>query len=373
MLRKEDVCGGSAGRWWSDQGTHARTAALLQRVMTICLLLTLVLLGGSFVGGNVPPLATTLGLVWLALLGACWGLLRCSWVQWAALSLTVLFFVFITLIVASLGTVRAPFTGVYVFWVILSGMLFQRPGIWLATVASSVAVLCLIVAQNAGWLPAPNYSVGITQWINYTGLFVLTASLVYYSNRQLEQALQQAQAEIDRRRQTEAELARIATTDALTGIWNRRHALQMASTFKSHMGRYGHPLSLLLLDIDHFKSINDGYGHPAGDAVLVALTQRIQSAVRDADVFARWGGEEFVLLSPSCNLNQALQMAEKLRTLVEATPFEMAGQPKRVTISLGVAELERDESLERLFQRVDAALYAAKAGGRNTVSTAPPR
>lgn len=185
---------------------------------------------------------------------------------------------------------------------------------------------------------------------------------------ELQQAKDDAEKANAALRQANAELAKVATTDALTGVWNRRHFLTMCKNFQSQADRHGHPLSLLLLDIDHFKNINDSYGHPTGDAVLVELAQRIQSVVRANDVFARWGGEEFVVLSPCCSMDDVMRLAEKLRVLVEGRPFAEVG---RVTISLGAAQLQDNESLESLFKRVDLALYEAKAAGRNTVRAAP--
>jgi diguanylate cyclase (GGDEF)-like protein len=179
--------------------------------------------------------------------------------------------------------------------------------------------------------------------------------------RQAKEAAEQANAALQH---ANAELAKIATTDVLTGIWNRRHFLEMAGTLKLQASRYGHPLSLLLLDIDHFKSINDRHGHPTGDQVLIELTRRLQPAVRGTDVLARWGGEEFVLLSPGCGAHEAVRLAEKLRARVAELPFAGVGG---VTISLGAAELQPDETIDSLFKRVDTALYEAKAAGRNTV------
>jgi diguanylate cyclase (GGDEF)-like protein/PAS domain S-box-containing protein len=618
--------------------THARAADLLNLAIPSSMLLTVLLLAGSFMGNNIPAAPKIIGIGWLVLLAVGWWMVRKGLVRCVAIALTVMLFVVITAVTISLGTIRAPITALYVYWVILTGMFFHRSGIFIATAASSLSIGALILAENARLLPIPDTSVGVSQWINYTGLLMLTASLVYHSNRLTEKALAQANGEIEKRKQTEmelnkltravdqspasilitdldgnieyvnprftavtgytldevvgknprflqsgqmpesvyqdlwrslsagnewrgelvnrkkdgtlhhesvvispiknpdgmeshylavrediterkqaeealrvsearhrlvadnardviwtmapdgrityispsieevrgltpaqamqqtieeihppssqaislgyftslftdlaagrplnsfrgeleyfcndgstiwtevmahpivsqgqlveiigvtrdisehkrlvlalqqakeaaeqanaalqhanAELAKIATTDVLTGIWNRRHFLEMASTLKSQASRHGHPLSLLLLDIDHFKLINDHHGHPTGDQVLIELTRRLKQAVRGTDMLARWGGEEFVLLSPGCGANEAVRLAEKLRALVADLPFADVGC---VTISLGAAELQPDETIDSLFKRVDTALYEAKAAGRNTV------
>jgi diguanylate cyclase (GGDEF)-like protein len=161
-----------------------------------------------------------------------------------------------------------------------------------------------------------------------------------------------------------AELARMATTDPLTGIANRRHFEQLADAARAQAKRYAKPLSLLMFDIDHFKRINDRFGHLTGDQVLVELTGLVARALRDTDTLARWGGEEFVVIMPHCAASDAMQLAHKLRALIANRAFAEVGG---VTVSLGVAEFKPDESVDDWFKRVDNALYEAKAGGRNTV------
>jgi diguanylate cyclase (GGDEF)-like protein/PAS domain S-box-containing protein len=165
------------------------------------------------------------------------------------------------------------------------------------------------------------------------------------------------------------ELQRLAATDRLTGIWNRLHFDEVAVTEIERATRYGQPLSLLLFDIDHFKTINDTHGHLAGDQVLVELTRRVRQHLRTGDLLARWGGEEFVVLLPHTRGEDALELAEKLRHLIAGEPFPAAGQ---VTSSFGVAEFRPHETSDLWLTRVDGALYAAKAGGRNRVCLAEP-
>ena len=164
------------------------------------------------------------------------------------------------------------------------------------------------------------------------------------------------------------ELQRLATTDALTGIWNRRRFEEDSAIQVAQARRHDYPLSLLLLDIDHFKSINDRYGHQRGDGVLVKLSQCLQGNRRITDRLARWGGEEFVVLLPYCDATLAVHTAEKLRVLVERQSLIDVGA---ITISIGVAECKPDETMSEWFKRVDEALYLAKAAGRNTVRLSP--
>jgi diguanylate cyclase (GGDEF)-like protein len=120
-----------------------------------------------------------------------------------------------------------------------------------------------------------------------------------------------------------------------------------------------------MLDIDHFKDFNDNYGHPVGDIVLIGLSDLISRSIRSGDLFARWGGEEFVLLLPDSNLESAHNAADKLRLLVSDT--DLAKVPSRVTVSIGVIQLAEDDTLKSIMERVDHALYEAKEGGRNRV------
>ncbi len=605
-----------------------RRAALLKLVMSSSLFLTALIIVALLLGQNTPRSSLIIASAWLALLLQGWQLLQRGKVSFVAFALPILFFVFLTGANISLGTIRTPTAAIYVFWVILVGMLFKLPGILIATVSSSLAVLGLILAENAGLLPQPNYSVGITQWMNYTVLFALTAITVVHSNLTTENALTRAEDEIEKRKRSEnelhklsraveqspasivitdvggtieyvnpsftnvtgytlaeavgknprilkteatspkthrqlwdrvtagmewrgefvnrkkdgtlycesavispitnldgmvthylavkediserkrsdealrlsearhrlladnardviwtmgpdgsityvspsvltvrgftpeeamrqpieeiltpasqtislgyftklyadlaagrpvesfrgeleyrckdgstiwtevmahplfgdqgfvellgvtrdisehkrlvlelqhanAELARMATTDPLTGVRNRRYFEQVAQTSRAQANRYKQPLSMLLLDIDHFKSINDRFGHQTGDRVLIELTRLIGPALRDTDVLARWGGEEFAVITPHCTGPEAALLAEKLRGLVAAHPFPQAGT---VTVSLGVAEIQPEETIDNWFKRIDLSLYAAKSGGRNAVCLAP--
>ena len=172
--------------------------------------------------------------------------------------------------------------------------------------------------------------------------------------------------ELEHLRERIAELEKTSATDHLTGAWNRAHLDRVIESELSRSNRFRQPLSLILLDIDHFKRINDTYGHQTGDVVLRELVTVIRNSIRAADVLFRWGGEEFVVLAASTGYRNAQTLAEKLRAAVAAHDYPGVGT---VTISLGVAEHTGGESAAAWFQRLDAALYAAKNSGRNRVHT----
>lgn len=167
-------------------------------------------------------------------------------------------------------------------------------------------------------------------------------------------------------------LKEFAERDALTGLYNRRVFDDRMQVEEAHFLRYRRPTALLILDVDHFKRINDTYGHEAGDAVLKALGGLLRAAVRGSDLVARLGGEEFVVLLPETPLAGALEIAQRLRQQVEAMVVEWQGRGIPVRISVGVAACpECASSPATLLQAADAALYASKEAGRNRVTAAP--
>jgi two-component system cell cycle response regulator len=161
----------------------------------------------------------------------------------------------------------------------------------------------------------------------------------------------------------------LAATDALTGLFNRRYFETHGKVLAEQASAAGSPLSALVLDIDHFKSVNDTHGHAAGDSVLREFAERLRHNTRGADLVCRFGGEEFIVVMPDTPLWRAQQIAERLRSSVAGDPFRIsAGKQVSVTASVGIAALEKlGESMDALFARADQALYAAKREGRNRV------
>ncbi len=164
----------------------------------------------------------------------------------------------------------------------------------------------------------------------------------------------------------------MAVTDALTGLYNRRYLeTHLAHLTEDHINR-GKPLSILAIDVDHFKSVNDTHGHDAGDAVLKELATRIRSATRGIDLCCRVGGEEFILVLPSAEKNLAATVAERLRKFIASKPFVIGNAKSiNVTVSIGVSMLEGlGDTQSKLLKRADEALYVAKKSGRNRVELA---
>lgn len=161
-------------------------------------------------------------------------------------------------------------------------------------------------------------------------------------------------------------LHELAVTDDLTGIYNRRHFIENVNRELYRSKRASRPLSIIMFDIDHFKSINDTYGHPVGDEVLKKITAMISGNLRSIDIYARYGGEEFIICLPEAALEDAKNVAEKIRSIVEETIMQDTNNNFKVTISLGIASLSQDtDALEQIIEQADKALYKAKQSGRN--------
>jgi two-component system cell cycle response regulator len=166
------------------------------------------------------------------------------------------------------------------------------------------------------------------------------------------------------------QLERLAIRDELTGLYNHRYVQQrLDDEFKRSM-RYKEPLACAMIDIDHFKRINDRFGHPVGDRVLARVAKRLEDATREVDVVARYGGEEFVLVLPSTHLSGALVVADRIRRTVGEESFEVDRIPVSVSVSIGVAVYPSRgvEAREALLEGADKALYTAKEGGRDRVA-----
>ena len=164
------------------------------------------------------------------------------------------------------------------------------------------------------------------------------------------------------------ELHRLSTTDGLTGALNRRRFEELAELERRRAQRSGAPMSLMVLDIDHFKRVNDQFGHAAGDAAIRMLAKSCLGTLRPGDLFGRWGGEEFVIAMPETGQPGAVKAAERLREILAAARFDANGKPRSITVSIGVATLLRDElTVDHAIARADRALYQAKAAGRNRV------
>ncbi|BEV72570.1 MULTISPECIES: sensor domain-containing diguanylate cyclase [unclassified Paludibacterium] len=184
------------------------------------------------------------------------------------------------------------------------------------------------------------------------------------ASQRTQEALGQVRLAQQELLESNRQLERLTVTDSLTGLGNRMMLDRVLEEQLNRYRRYGGVFSLVLLDIDFFKRINDTHGHPVGDMVLVALAQLLKQSTRSVDVIGRWGGEEFLLICPDTDLFSALELAEKLRQRVESCHFPIIDA---LSASFGVASVQEDDNAQSLLARVDRALYRAKDGGRNRV------
>lgn len=206
--------------------------------------------------------------------------------------------------------------------------------------------------------------------------YALMVAIVLGGCLALNMRIQQIRAHLARKRQ---ELARalaenreLATRDALTGLPNRRHMLELMHIEARRNARSGRALVLALLDVDHFKQINDTHGHAAGDEALRALAHTVSAAVRESDLLARWGGEEFVLMLTDTPLGDAADLLERVRCAVAAlTVVPYLAAPRGITVSIGVAQQQPGQGVEQTLEQADRALYTAKRTGRDRVIVAP--
>jgi diguanylate cyclase (GGDEF)-like protein len=170
--------------------------------------------------------------------------------------------------------------------------------------------------------------------------------------------------DITERKLAEEELRRLAATDKLTGAYNRTKCHEILEREIERVKRHNQPLSIIIFDIDHFKEVNDRYGHSAGDYVLKTIADIVRESIRKIDYFVRWGGEEFMIISSETNLKDVSALAERIREIIESSTFEDVG---KVTVSFGVTEFRENDTEDSLIKRADDAMYEAKKKGRNRV------
>ncbi|MDH5473955.1 MAG: GGDEF domain-containing protein [Gammaproteobacteria bacterium] len=170
-------------------------------------------------------------------------------------------------------------------------------------------------------------------------------------------------------RQRTEQLEKLATTDDLTGILNRRKFYELLDQEIDRYKRYGTELSLLVIDIDYFKQVNDNFGHHSGDLLLQNFSAMVTNLIRKSDYFARIGGEEFAVILPEINLQQAIIIAEKIRNQISHYNFQIVG---KLTASIGIGEIQANESSSHFYKRTDHALYIAKENGRNACHASIP-
>ncbi|MDZ7853274.1 MAG: GGDEF domain-containing protein [Halomonas sp.] len=284
----------------------------------------------------------------------------------------------------------------------ISGLLFTIPlrtdGVMtnLASIVAASMALYLFIPNRIPWMLAGNsyllggFLISMVVWsplpggvlVNYVLLLsfvnllcLLTVSRIHRLQRaQFDNLLEersinrQLKEEIEHRNKMEQRLRHIARTDELTGITNRRHFFKLAEQERRRARRDGTPLSLCMVDIDYFKSINDVHGHAIGDLALTVVSARCQSVLRDSDIIGRYGGEEFVIALPLANLTTAREIAERLREAICLTPLEVEGMLLDLSVTVGISRVgDGETSIDPGLLRADRALYKGKKSGRNCV------
>ena len=255
----------------------------------------------------------------------------------------------------SQGSVLRVGYGLFPFMVTAELAVLPLP--WGLTLRAALAAVALLLAP----LLLGNAPIDDTLWNNLWLLGLIVALAAWASHAQLSLLIDMLGARRD------------ASHDALTALDNRRSAVRRLEAERAQALRHGEPLSVLMIDLDHFKRVNDRWGHAGGDLVLVATAQVLRDELRGADLGARHGGEEFLVILPSTGPEQALEVAERIRARIAR--LRVASLPEAtatITASIGIATLECGESATALIARADAALYAAKAGGRNRCEHAGP-
>jgi diguanylate cyclase len=190
------------------------------------------------------------------------------------------------------------------------------------------------------------------------------------ANKTLESRLNNSKLEINNLQQNLEVIRAESLTDPLTGLGNRKHFDRAVDDAVRHATAHGEPLSLLMIDIDHFKIFNDTYGHLTGDQVLRLVGQALKQTIKGQDIMARYGGEEFAVVLPNATLRHAVEVAENIRRTVTSKELKKKSTGEilgRVTVSIGVSGLKPDEEMDSLIERADGCLYAAKRSGRNRV------
>jgi diguanylate cyclase len=249
---------------------------------------------------------------------------------------------------------------VTVMLIVINYLVLPIPFVW--RILTSVA-FSLLEAGLTLWLKGAStefYNALVALGLaNLTGIVVSVRLYTFRRNQYKAQVEEQ---------HARREIERLATTDALTGISNRRKWLEEATRVLARFLRTRQVFSVLYLDIDHFKKLNDTHGHAVGDVVLKHFAELVASHIRDLDLLGRFGGEEFVVLLPETNLENAKIIAGRIRAFTETSSLETQGKRLRLSVSIGVAEVAlEDGNIEEVLHRADKALYKAKALGRNRV------
>lgn len=255
--------------------------------------------------------------------------------------------------------------GIFLLLVVSMAQLALVPGWFMVNATISTGALCAFLSIMLGGPGAPNNALDIALVGLIGFLFILG---IGYSAQRMRRDSFVARLQLQA---TNRELNRLATLDHLTGCANRRHFYALAEAELARSRRYDRPLGLVILDVDHFKAINDRFGHAAGDEMLRALAETLRDELRELDVLGRIGGEEFAVLLPETPRHESVGSAERLRRCLAALCIEYEGHDLTLTASFGVTAREPvDTNVDSMMRRADRALYEAKAAGRNRTAVA---
>lgn len=263
---------------------------------------------------------------------------------------------------AALGTIMVGWESAFHYY-----LLMFIPAIFVSTktskaVAAVFVLWCFYIGLNVmthaiePLEPLTPHALAMLRYFNISVVFTMFAYLSSYYYRSIVE--------------TQKRLSKLAMTDSMTGLYNRRHIMDVIDYEAVRQKRSSAPLSLIIADIDHFKSINDRYGHETGDAVLIAVSQLIRKSIREQDSASRWGGEEFLLVLPDTDLDQAILIAQRIREMVAASPISVDRQTIFTSMTLGVSAYQSGETASKAIARADVLLYEGKKAGRNRVVSA---
>ena len=410
-------------RWLASpafEGDQVRTlqARLLNMIGLTCIAFTAAVMAGSLIGGKTPAITLIIDLFasGVILLFLHW--LRQGRFALARAGMVSFGLVYIIGVTASLGTIRTPTASILLFWVLMTGLLYDLKGIVIGTIAASLAVLGLIVAENLGWLRHPYYGVGVTQWITFTALFGFSSGLTYFVILGRTKALARAEKEIEQRKQVQAQL--LAAKNDLKGMidalpdllfevgpdgiihdYHSPHADLLAASPAVFIGkRFSDFLPAEAAETVRgamreaaSKGTSSGATYaldlPAGKRwfeLSVALKRDVdglnrrficlarditlrKKMSRGSDVVFRYGGEEFLLVFPGMNAEQARSKAEEIRHECAGLGIQYDGKSFSVMLSFGVAAFpDHGQQWEQIIDKADKALYRSKCEGRNRVT-----
>lgn len=338
----------------ADGSIRARRIALLNIILSIILVAVPLLIVVNLIERYTPLVVIMLNSLFVLCCFVMRRAIRHHYENQVSVLLILMAYGYVTLAVSQLGTIRSPTTAGYVIIIIGAGLLFEWRGLVALVGLCSITVWGLIGAENNGWLPKPDYAVGLTQWWTWTLIFSAVGGTLMLAFQALQQALTRMDAELNARLRSEEKLLYLSTHDILTGIYNR-------AFFETEMDRLSagrdFPISLIVADLDDMKLTNDTLGHAVGDELLHSVAEVLQDSVRASDILARIGGDEFAVLLPHTDAIMANQVALRIHAHLDGLNRIPSALPLR--LSLGIATLTCG-NLRDAFKLADAQMYADK-------------